>query len=94
VLATLFVLVSSVGFALPHASVLAMDRHRKIAGSASALLGALQYACGAVTARLVGFGDKGAGTALAVTAVGAALAAIAGLQMAIRRPARGLAELA
>jgi len=87
VLATLFVMVSSVGFALPHASVLAMDRHRLIAGSASALLGALQYACGAVTARLVGFGDKSAGIALAATAVGAALVAIVGLRMAVRRPA-------
>ncbi|MET3804845.1 DHA1 family bicyclomycin/chloramphenicol resistance-like MFS transporter [Nakamurella sp. UYEF19] len=69
-LVALFVMVSSVGFALPHSSVLAMDLHRSVAGSASALLGAFQYACGAVTARLVGFGDKTGGHALAFTALG------------------------
>ncbi len=81
VLGSLFVMVSSVGFALPHASVLAMDLHRMIAGSASALLGAFQYAFGAITAWLVGFGDKSAGSALAYTAVGAALVAVLGLWM-------------
>ena len=84
VLVALFVLVSSVGFALTYASVLAMDRHRSIAGSASALLGAAQYAFGAVTARLVGFGNKTAGTALAFTVLGAALIAVVGLWMAVR----------
>jgi len=81
VLGSLFVMVSSVGLALPHASVLAMDLHRTIAGSASALLGAFQYAFGAITAWLVGFGDKSAGSALAYTAVGAALVAVLGLWM-------------
>lgn len=88
VLVALFVLVSSVGFALTYASVLAMDLHRGIAGAASALLGAAQYAFGAVTAWLVGFGNKTAGTALAYTVVGAALIAVLGLWMAVR-PARG-----
>jgi DHA1 family bicyclomycin/chloramphenicol resistance-like MFS transporter len=78
------VLVSSVGFALTYASVLAMDLHRGIAGSASALLGTAQYALGAVTARSVGFGNKTAGTALAYTVVGAALIAVLGLWMAVR----------
>ena len=88
VLAALFVMVSSVGFALPHSSVLAMDRHRAIAGSASALLGAFQYALGAITSRLISFGDKTAGTALAVTAVGAALVAVGGLLLALRSDRR------
>ena len=57
VLVSLFVMVSAVGFALPHASAIAMDRHRRIAGSASALLGLTQFALGAVTAPLVGLGD-------------------------------------
>lgn len=91
VLVSLFVMVSSVGFALPHASVLAMDLHRTIAGSASALLGALQYAFGAVTSRLVGFGDRTAGTALALTAAVAALAAIGSLVMATRPGPRAAA---
>lgn len=93
VLVGLFVLVSSVGFALTYASVLAMDLHRGVAGSASALLGAAQYALGAVTARLVGFGNKTAGTALAFTVLGAAVIAIGGLWMAVR-PAPGQAGMA
>jgi DHA1 family bicyclomycin/chloramphenicol resistance-like MFS transporter len=69
VLVSLFVMVSAVGFALPHASAIAMDRHRRIAGSASALLGLTQFALGAVTAPLVGLGDPASGVALAGTAV-------------------------
>ena len=84
VLVSLFVMVSSVGFALPHAAVLAMDRHRVVAGAASALLGAFQYAFGAVTSKLISFGDKTAGTALAFTAIGAAAVAVVGLFMAVR----------
>lgn len=93
VLVALFVLVSSVGMALTYSSVLAMDLHRDIAGSASALLGAAQFAFGAVTARLVGFGNKTAGTALAFTVLGAALIAVLGLWMAVR-PAAGEAGIA
>ena len=90
VLAGLFVMVSSVGFALTYASVLAMDLYRTIAGSASALIGVFQYALGAITARLVGFGDRGAGTALAVTALVSAVIAVGGLVMAgAVRPAGG-----
>ena len=72
VLAGLFVMVSAVGFALPFSAALAMDRHRQVAGSASALIGTLQYAIGAVTAPLVGLGDRRVGVALAVTAVSVA----------------------
>ena len=82
VLVSLFVMVSAVGFALPHASAIAMDRHRRIAGSASALLGLTQFALGAITAPLVGIGDVVAGTALGVTALGATLIAVAALFIA------------
>jgi DHA1 family bicyclomycin/chloramphenicol resistance-like MFS transporter len=88
ILVSLFVMVSSAGFALPHSSVLAMDLHRNIAGAASALFGAFQFALGAVTSRLVGFGDRTAGTALALTALGAALIAVAALWMAVRSTTR------
>lgn len=69
VLAGLFVMVSAVGLALPHSSALAMDLHRPIAGTASAVFGLTQFALGAITAPLVGLGDRSAGTALGVTAV-------------------------
>ncbi len=84
-LVSLFVMVSAVGFALPHASAIAMDRHRVIAGSASALLGLTQFALGAVTAPLVGIGDVTSGLAMAVTALIATLIGVAALLFA--RPA-------
>jgi DHA1 family bicyclomycin/chloramphenicol resistance-like MFS transporter len=56
-----------------------MDRHRRIAGSASALLGLTQFALGAVTAPLVGLGDGTAGTALAITALVATLVGVLAL---------------
>jgi DHA1 family bicyclomycin/chloramphenicol resistance-like MFS transporter len=90
VLVSLFVLVSAVGFALPHASAIAMDRHRGIAGSASALLGLTQFALGAVTAPLVGIGDGTKGVALAITALGASVVGVAALVMA--RPEIGVAD--
>jgi DHA1 family bicyclomycin/chloramphenicol resistance-like MFS transporter len=85
VLISLFVLVSAVGLALPQASAIAMDRHRRIAGSASALLGLMQFALGAVAAPLVGLGDSASGMALAVTALVATLLAVGSLLVA--RPA-------
>ena len=62
-----------------------MDRHRRIAGSASALLGLMQFALGAVTAPLVGLGDGASGIALAVTALVATVLATGSLLLA--RPA-------
>lgn len=87
VLLALFVMVSAVGFALPHASAIAMDRHRRIAGSASALLGLTQFALGAVTAPLVGLGDPASGVALAGTAVIAT--GLAALALLVGRSAVG-----
>ena len=84
-LVSLFVMVSAVGFALPHASAIAMDRHRVIAGSASALLGLTQFALGAVTAPLVGIGDVTSGLAMAITALIATVIGVAALLFA--RPA-------
>ena len=83
VLVSLFVMVSAVGFALPHASAIAMDRHRRIAGSASALLGLTQFALGAVTASLAGIGNPATGKALGVTALVAAVLAVAALLAAL-----------
>jgi DHA1 family bicyclomycin/chloramphenicol resistance-like MFS transporter len=84
VLVSLFVMVSAVGFALPHASAIAMDRHRRIAGSASALLGLTQFALGAVTAPLVGLGDGTTGAALAITALAATIVGV--LALLVARP--------
>jgi MFS transporter, DHA1 family, multidrug resistance protein len=88
VLIALFVMVSAVGFALPHSAAIAMDLHRSIAGSASALFGLAQFVLGAVTAPLAGLGDRVRGTALGVTAVIATLLGLAALLAARRALAR------
>ena len=84
VLVGLFVMVSAVGLALPHASALAMDRHRPIAGAASAVFGLLQFALGALAAPLVGLGDRAAGIAVGLTAVVAVALGAAALVVARR----------
>src|SRR5690348_5093143 len=59
ILPSLFVVVSSIGLVLPNATTLAMSGASNTAGSASTLLGVLQFAIGAATAPLVSaFGVK------------------------------------
>jgi DHA1 family bicyclomycin/chloramphenicol resistance-like MFS transporter len=58
----LFLVTTSVGLLLPNAATLAMSRHAEAAGSASALLGVLQFLIGGLAAPLVG----AAGTASVV----------------------------
>jgi DHA1 family bicyclomycin/chloramphenicol resistance-like MFS transporter len=71
ILPSLFVVVSSMGFVMPNATALALSDHPRIAGSASALLGVMQYAIGAAAAPFVGaFGVK---TALPMAVVIAGL---------------------
>ena len=55
----LFVVVASVGFVFPNATALALADHPRVAGSASALLGVLQFIVGAAAAPLVGVGGTG-----------------------------------
>jgi DHA1 family bicyclomycin/chloramphenicol resistance-like MFS transporter len=71
VLPSLFVGVASLGFVLPNATALALTNYPRTAGSASALLGVLQFAIGAAAAPLVGV--LGAKTALPMAVVMATL---------------------
>ena len=71
ILPSLFVVVSSLGFVLPNATALALSNYPRTAGSASALLGVLQFAIGAAAAPLVG--AFGARTALPMSVVIATL---------------------
>jgi DHA1 family bicyclomycin/chloramphenicol resistance-like MFS transporter len=73
VLPSLFVVVASLGLVLPNASALALARYGRVAGSASALLGVLQFTFGAAAAPLVGI--SGARTALPMALVIAGLGA-------------------
>lgn len=66
VLAALFVVVSSQGVVLPNATTLALSGHPRTAGSASALLGVLQYSIGAAAAPLVGLGGTSTARPIAI----------------------------
>ncbi|WP_216898342.1 multidrug effflux MFS transporter [Nocardia alni] len=61
VLPVLFVMVSSVTMIMGTASALAVGRARQSAGSASALLGALQFVLGALVSPMVGLGGSDTG---------------------------------
>lgn len=92
VLVGLWMMVSSVGIALPNASALVMDRHRTIAGAASAVFGLAQYATATITTPLVGIGDRDRGVALGVTAVCCVVLAAAAFLFARRRHAPELSS--
>jgi len=86
ILVPLFVVMFSLGFVMPNSTALALSRHPEAAGTASALLGALQMGSGAVVAPVVGI--AGTGTALPMASVMAALGltAVASL-FVLTRPA-------
>ncbi|MGW3468332.1 Bcr/CflA family multidrug efflux MFS transporter [Saccharopolyspora sp. NPDC000995] len=66
-----FLVASSVGMVFPNATALALSGHPETAGSASALLGVMQFLAGGVAAPLVG--SAGTGTALPMGVVMGAL---------------------
>ncbi|AXB44364.1 multidrug effflux MFS transporter [Amycolatopsis albispora] len=76
VLPPLFLLVSSIGLIMPNATSLAMAEHPRTAGSASALLGVLQFLVGGLATPLVGLGGQGSAVPMAVVMAGFTLAAL------------------
>ncbi|MFI5837411.1 multidrug effflux MFS transporter [Micromonospora sp. NPDC051300] len=89
-LVSLWVVLAAAGLAMPNAPALALSRHGEAAGTASALLGAVQFGVGAVAAPLVGVLGTGA-VAMALVVAGGLVAALAVLLVVVR-PAR-LADL-
>ena len=87
-LVLLFLCIASTGLVGPNATAAAMAPYARQAGSASALLGALQFAMGALAGALVGLLFNG--TALPMTAVIAlcGVAAFVTLQLLVLRPLR------
>jgi MFS transporter, DHA1 family, multidrug resistance protein len=75
ILVPLFVCVASVGFVLPNTTVLAMAAHGRVAGSASALLGTVQFLLGAGAAALAGALGSASAVPMAVVVAGCALCA-------------------
>ncbi|MGH4027914.1 Bcr/CflA family multidrug efflux MFS transporter [Actinomycetota bacterium Odt1-20B] len=75
--AGLFVLMSSMGLAMPNTQSLALTRTPHAAGSASALLGTTSFLVGAVASPLVGIAGEDTAVPMAVVQLACALAAIA-----------------
>ncbi|MET1074644.1 MAG: multidrug effflux MFS transporter, partial [Umezawaea sp.] len=76
-LVPLFLLVSAVGIVLPNATSLALAEQAKAAGSASALLGVLQFVIGGGLATpLVGLGGPGTALPMAMVIAGFAVLAL------------------
>ncbi|MGK5741124.1 multidrug effflux MFS transporter [Micromonospora sp. URMC 103] len=86
VLASLWVVLAAAGLAMPNAPALALSRHGEAAGTAAALLGAVQFGVGALAAPLVGVLGTGI-VAMAVVVAGGMVAAL-GVLVAVVRPAR------
>jgi DHA1 family bicyclomycin/chloramphenicol resistance-like MFS transporter len=83
VLIPLWLVLASAGLALPNAPALALSRHGEAAGTAAALLGAVQFGIGALAAPLVGVLGTGA-VAMAVVIAGGMLASVIVLLVVVR----------
>jgi DHA1 family bicyclomycin/chloramphenicol resistance-like MFS transporter len=82
----LFVAVAPIGLVLPNAAALALAPYPHAAGRASALIGLLQFGCGAVVAPVVGIAGKQTAIPMALLVCGCTTAALA---VAVRSAAGG-----
>jgi DHA1 family bicyclomycin/chloramphenicol resistance-like MFS transporter len=90
IMVPIWVVLAMVALCGPNATALALADHGERAGSAAALLGAGQFAVGAVIAPLTGLGEAGSAVPRAATIAGALLVA-AVLVRLVLRPAPALA---
>ena len=82
--ALIFLFLGSQGFVFPNTSALALGPFSTLAGSASALLGSLQMACGALSSGMVSYFHNG--TTIPMAAVMAGCASLAMLILAANSP--------
>jgi DHA1 family bicyclomycin/chloramphenicol resistance-like MFS transporter len=75
ILVPLLVVVSSVGMIMPNSAALGLANHPEEAGSASALMGLMQFVFGGVAAPLVGRGGTALAVPMAVVMAGFGIAA-------------------
>jgi DHA1 family bicyclomycin/chloramphenicol resistance-like MFS transporter len=92
VLAPMFVIVSSLAFVLPNATALALADHPAVAGTASALLGVIQFLIGAIAAPLVGVAGPDTAVPMGVVMALLALGALTAERVAGRRRPWSLAR--
>jgi DHA1 family bicyclomycin/chloramphenicol resistance-like MFS transporter len=83
ILLPLWVVLAAAGLALPNAPALALSRHGEAAGTAAALLGAVQFGVGALAAPLVGVLGTGS-VAMAVVVAGGMVSATVVLLLVVR----------
>jgi DHA1 family bicyclomycin/chloramphenicol resistance-like MFS transporter len=86
ILLPLWLVLLAVGFALPNAPVVALARHGATAGTAAALLGAVQFGTGALVSPLVGVLGNDSVAMATVIAAGLGLALL--VLVAVVRPRR------
>lgn len=93
ILVPLFCFIICHGFTAPNTTALAMSPYRAVAGSASALMGTLQFLLGAASGSLVGVFGNGTAVPFAAVIAGCALCAFVAhrslpsdLAAAVRRP--------
>jgi DHA1 family bicyclomycin/chloramphenicol resistance-like MFS transporter len=82
----LFVGYGFLGLVIPTTSVLAMDDHGEIAGTASALMGTLHFATGAAAMAVAGLFFDGTPLPMVTGIAGCAVLALALTQMTLGRP--------
>ncbi len=85
ILVPLFVYIAMHGFVMPNTTALAMAPHGAVAGSASALLGSIQFILGALSGTLVGVLSNGTPVPLAVVIAGCGAGAFAIQMFGLRR---------
>ena len=88
IVALLFVVVASLGLVFPNATALALADHPRVAGSASGLLGVLQFIVGAAAAPLVGLGGTGTALPMALTIAVLGVGGVLSATVLASRPAR------
>lgn len=88
----LFLVVSGIGLVMPNATALGMDRHGDRAGSASALLGTLQFLSGAVVPPALSSGGA-TDVVMAAGSTGSYLAAIVAFVALTRAPGAASARM-
>lgn len=86
ILPALFVVVASQGMVGPNTSALALADHPRTAGSASALLGVLQFAIGAVASPLVGVGGTTTALPMAIVIAVCGVCALAAATLTFASP--------
>jgi DHA1 family bicyclomycin/chloramphenicol resistance-like MFS transporter len=89
----LFLTLSTVGLAMPNATAGALEKHAAHAGTASALVGTLQFSCGALAAVAVSAFANNTALPMAAVIACCSLLAFVIFGLMVHRPLKGNGEL-